>query len=244
MSISVASPIALTALSAEQLAWVQSRLKLGGFYAGAADGRPTDATRKAFAEFKESAYLEYPDLIGNSTIAALSALQAPHHVTEQGDVTPITRNAQAGSKTGKSLKLPKVGLVYANQWIIEGVPLTWGEVTKNMTRVPQSEAAVMGILRIAKPFGFVRDKMGCMIAINSGYRPPDVNRAIGGASRSRHVTGDALDMRPANGNFPEMLSILKVTPGIGGIGLGQKKGFLHADARPLEKGEAIVIWRY
>jgi uncharacterized protein YcbK (DUF882 family) len=40
----------------------------------------------------------------------------------------------------------------------------------------------------------LRDEIGKPIRINSGYRSPAHNRAVGGASRSRHVIGDAADI--------------------------------------------------
>jgi uncharacterized protein YcbK (DUF882 family) len=40
----------------------------------------------------------------------------------------------------------------------------------------------------------LRDEIGKPIRINSGYRSPAHNRAVGGAPRSRHVVGDAADI--------------------------------------------------
>lgn len=43
----------------------------------------------------------------------------------------------------------------------------------------------------------VRDALGPVI-VNSGYRDPAYNRAVGGATSSRHMYGDAFDMRASN----------------------------------------------
>jgi uncharacterized protein YcbK (DUF882 family) len=41
----------------------------------------------------------------------------------------------------------------------------------------------------------LRDYMGEPIIINSGYRSPALNRAVGGANGSQHVKGEAADIR-------------------------------------------------
>ena len=41
----------------------------------------------------------------------------------------------------------------------------------------------------------LREKSGAPIVINSGYRSEAVNRAIGGAKESNHLTGCAVDIR-------------------------------------------------
>lgn len=40
----------------------------------------------------------------------------------------------------------------------------------------------------------IRAHVGRPIAINSGYRSPALNRAVGGASSSQHVKGEAMDL--------------------------------------------------
>jgi len=47
----------------------------------------------------------------------------------------------------------------------------------------------------------LRDALGTPIKINSGYRCPSVNKAIGGATNSQHMTGQAADIIDlTNGN--------------------------------------------
>lgn len=47
----------------------------------------------------------------------------------------------------------------------------------------------------------LRDKTGTPIKVNSGYRCPSLNKAIGGASKSQHMTGHAADIIDlTNGN--------------------------------------------
>ena len=40
----------------------------------------------------------------------------------------------------------------------------------------------------------LRDAFGCPIYVSSGYRCPELNRAIGGAKRSQHMEGRAFDL--------------------------------------------------
>lgn len=43
-------------------------------------------------------------------------------------------------------------------------------------------------------FEHIRSYVGRPIAINSGYRSPALNRAVGGAMSSQHVRGEAMDL--------------------------------------------------
>jgi hypothetical protein len=42
----------------------------------------------------------------------------------------------------------------------------------------------------------VRELLGCPIHINSAYRSPEVNKAVGGAASSQHMKGQAVDFVP------------------------------------------------
>lgn len=55
--------------------------------------------------------------------------------------------------------------------------------------------AVLAALRnvLAPGLEVVRAILGHPVHITSGYRSPDLNRAIGGAMNSQHVTGHAVD---------------------------------------------------
>lgn len=46
----------------------------------------------------------------------------------------------------------------------------------------------------------LRDAWGKPLAINSGYRCPEVNKAVGGVPTSRHVFGEAADVCPFGRN--------------------------------------------
>lgn len=53
-----------------------------------------------------------------------------------------------------------------------------------------------------------RDYFGKPILITSGYRSPALNAAIGGASNSQHLTGEAADIELAGGDNWELLRFI------------------------------------
>lgn len=76
----------------------------------------------------------------------------------------------------------------------------------------------------------VREELGAPVVVNSGYRCPVHNRRVGGAALSRHVVGDAADLRPVDpALLPELKRIaLRLNPE-GGVGM--YRGFVHIDTR-------------
>jgi len=60
------------------------------------------------------------------------------------------------------------------------------------TPLPEHETRIRTLLA---PFcQKVRDRAGCAIHITSGYRNPEVNKAVGGVSNSDHALGYAADI--------------------------------------------------
>lgn len=77
--------------------------------------------------------------------------------------------------------------------IIPDGNFTWAEATKGGTRMPPNQATVDAMIRIARLGQQARDRIGRPFLITSWYRPPNINRAVGGARYSRHIVGDAID---------------------------------------------------
>lgn len=197
------------------------------------DGVAGGETLAALADFKAKENLEYPLLIGTSTAKELLAKKEEEEDKEAN--TPQLINLKAGDRSGNTMRLPNGKLVFANEFIVPGVPLTWGEVTKDCTRVPTTNEYVENAIRLAKIWGEVREKFGSPIAITSGYRPPAVNRSVGGVSNSQHLYFRALDMKPLNNNFRDLWECLEASKfsGLGdAVFRGRNKGFFHADIRP------------
>jgi uncharacterized protein YcbK (DUF882 family) len=78
---------------------------------------------------------------------------------------------------------------------LESPHFSWGEATKGGSRIPESETITRNIIRIATELEDVRDTFGGRtITITSWYRPPAINRAVGGARFSKHIEGHAVDI--------------------------------------------------
>ena len=84
-------------------------------------------------------------------------------------------------KLSKNLSLAEViKSTTAKRLGINNTPDEWA--TENLRQVA---------INVFQP---LRDAFGCPIYVSSGYRGPELNRAIGGSLRSQHMEGRALDL--------------------------------------------------
>lgn len=194
----------------------------------AALGLPIDGivgvqTLKAFENFKRKNWLAEPDVLGegtarllNTIIIRVASYQAP-------------RDTASINESGSSILIPGVGKVYSMTPLWDGCSFTWGEVTKGLTRIPTKDI-IPNVIRVAKLLQLIRDFYSSPVSINSWYRPPAINKQVGGVSNSRHIVGDGVDF-VVHGVKP-----LKVYSDISGLigaagGLGKSSIFTHLDAR-------------
>jgi len=91
----------------------------------------------------------------------------------------------------------------------------------------------------------VRDNFGLTV-INSGYRGPDLNEAVGGSSKSQHCKGEAVDIEcPGKSNYEiakwiedtldfDQLILEFYTPGI------LDSGWVHVSYKPEGNRKSIL----
>lgn len=79
----------------------------------------------------------------------------------------------------------------------------------------------------------LRNRLGKPLIINSGYRSPEHNRAVGGAKGSKHMEGIAFDVSMSNHTPATFIEAAKAV-GFRAIGTYPRQNFVHVDARPNE----------
>jgi zinc D-Ala-D-Ala carboxypeptidase len=73
---------------------------------------------------------------------------------------------------------------------------------------------MVNLLELAGALEIVRARLGFPIVISSGYRSPDLNKAVGGAPNSAHVLGWAADITcPGFGNPLQVARAIAQIPG-------------------------------
>lgn len=143
---------------------------------------------------------------------------------------------------------PEWGEITLSDPIFEGCPYTWADATKNGSRVPSTKEIMAGIIRIARVITEYTAKVGVgKWTIKSWYRDPVSNRGVGGASQSRHLSGDAVDYFFSGPKYTELFKELWAS-GNGGSdgwpgGIAKGGGFTHIDTRH-EDGKGRSRWHY
>lgn len=218
------------------LLWIQGQLaKAGLLFLEDIDGIYGARTAKAFAQFKHINFLAHPQVYGASVKKALI------EIDEAGRQNPSQDPPEKPYLSGSPIRLPHgLGIIYTHQPVTGCHNFTWGEFTKGGTRIPPDKATLQAITKIAKGLEDIRSHLsGRAIRITSGYRPPAVNKAVGGVSNSRHIIGDAADIIVAG--VPP-LDAYKLIEGFWGKrgGAGWSSQFTHLDCR----GGYAPRWRY
>ena len=126
---------------------------------------------------------------------------------------------------------------------------TWGEAVIGSVdgsfREPVDTSITQNIIRMAGYMQTVRDFLGNRpIGVTSWYRDPETNRKWGGASRSYHMTGKAVDFYVIGENVVTTFNKLKSFAD-GGLAVGD--GFVHIDLGALGRwsypnGPKVSLW--
>ena len=75
---------------------------------------------------------------------------------------------------------------------------TWAELTRTSSGLANepSEDVRTALLRLHRlVLHPAREALGRPVIVTSGYRSPEVNARVGGAPNSKHVSGEAVDVR-------------------------------------------------
>jgi len=68
---------------------------------------------------------------------------------------------------------------------------------RNIDNVPNSQDIIDNLTALCENvLQPARDQLGSPIIVNSGYRCPQLNLAVGGVVKSQHLQGQAADIRP------------------------------------------------
>lgn len=89
---------------------------------------------------------------------------------------------------------------------------------------------------------YARELAGKGWKVNSGYRCAKHNAAVGGAKKSSHTTGFAVDISAPTSQKKFEIVTCALKAGFNRIGIG--KNFVHLDADTSAGHPANVIWTY
>lgn len=112
--------------------------------------------------------------------------------------TPSPTPTPTPTFNGRPFKLPgNTSTFYTDQPIIPGGNFTWGEATREATRIPDTVEIVDNIVDLARVLQRARTQIGRPFQVNSWYRPPAINASVGGVPNSQHLFGRAVDIEVA-----------------------------------------------
>lgn len=111
-------------------------------------------------------------------------------------------------------------------------------VAKGMRNFPEDDE-LKNLMEITRPnMNLIREFVGVPWIVNSGFRDPEVNKAVGGAAGSYHMKGLAVDGYPKGLDLRETFEKIKAADFscIDQCILYPKQGFIHIGfAEPTKK---------
>ena len=106
------------------------------------------------------------------------------------------------------------------------------EFNKRNYNVPTD--VLRNLIDLAKNLQVLRDEVKKPIKITSGYRPAELNAKVGGATKSRHITGQAADFKIEGYTPKQVAAIIEKLIAEGKMkqgGLGTYSTWVHYDVR-------------
>ena len=104
------------------------------------------------------------------------------------------------------------------------------EFNKRNYNVPTD--VLRNLIELAKNLQVLRDEVKKPIKITSGYRPAELNAKVGGATKSRHITGEAADFKIEGYTPKQVAAIIEKLIAAGKMkqgGLGTYSTWVHYD---------------
>lgn len=121
-------------------------------------------------------------------------------------------------------------IIRFNDSIIPNGNFKWYEATKNLLMLPENIDQVKRVIFAAHNMEHIRKLLGNQpVYVNSWIRTKRHNQNVGGASNSRHLFGDALDIWLPNMSPVYIYQKLDSKHSNGGLGL--YKTHVHIDFR-------------
>lgn len=106
------------------------------------------------------------------------------------------------------------------------------EFNKHNFEVPND--VLRNLIELAKNLQVLRDEVKKPIKITSGYRPAQHNAKIGGATKSRHITGQAADFKIEGMTPKQVAAVIEKLIAEGRMkqgGIGTYSTWTHYDVR-------------
>lgn len=228
MMINVTAPIKLEHLNSDDLLDLQKALTDLRYNPGPLDGIYGPMTLKAFNKFKEDFKLTEPGLLGPYTVKILSmAVNEELEKNEQESPHPNQKQALKAYIQPKEINYIR--------WYNFSAPVsryfTVGEVSQwDKERTVTNPVHRQNVFRLGRLLDVIRDDWGSGIGVTSWYRPPSVNKRVGGAKFSTHLTGSGVDIYPLKGDVCVFQGWLD-SRWTRALGKGCRKGFVHLDLR-------------
>lgn len=128
---------------------------------------------------------------------------------------------------------------------------TLAEMTTTSTGLPNEPSAdvIVSLAHTCEVLELIREAIGGHpIIINSGYRCPDVNKAVGGSKTSQHLSGRAADIRSPDQTPRTIWKTVQTLhddgwiPELDQVILYESRGFVHVGlAWPGTEGRGMAM---